>query len=800
MPSFFIEYLSPTNPIASGIVTILQLVFVIWFFVLIVYGIWLFRKRKQIKKNEDVQPLVVARQERDLGQKDNDTNITAEEVFRDFCEKQKLHNSPSITKHLRKIIPLKADFSITKHLRKFFPQRKDSSITKHLKTIFLAGWDESRLEVSELINHTTSNLFRWNSLFRSVLAVFIVIGLLGTLFGLTDSLTELSPALKESTVNETTTENSERMTQALSVLMDKIKGAFAPSIWGIIFTVLGVILYGIYLQIACHPVKSILERLTLTVWVPQLYPTTSQKLIQTLHKSEAQMRSGYQTAAQVGELVENVQGNISEFNENLKHANAITLPLSDSALQINKAASQINSAADVLSKGFTESLGKFSQEFATNVTRLTGFQDEIRSLHQQFQEASNQKLDQQNQKLDVQTQNLVTVLDALKSYEDAYIKSREQIDETLQKFINVATETNISIHESNREWFEKINTDIHEGNREWFEKINTKYNDQISEIQGQMERYLTVLRQSLENELKTLTGVLATNLKNVQGSLDERLKVLNDRLENFDTPLKEVAEQIRETFDTQLETLNDRLSNFDKPLREAVDQIRETFDTQLETLNNRLENFDDPLKQAAEQMRGTFADLVTHMRTIVGDLQRKIIEQNDRYEEQLIGAKNLNQDIVSLLNQLDESSKNQKDAVNELSTNVSGLTTDIKNLDSAINAFTSDSGDLSQSVGAIRGDIEKLGTASQQFVEKVDKADVTPLTASIEKLNTSINAISQHSHSLADAVDRLARQEGSLGSGQKTKRPFFKIILNPLSWIWPFKKNTSETKNKNEEK
>ena len=796
MPSFFIEYLSPTNPIASGIVTILQLVFVIWFFVLIVYGIWLFRKCKQIKKNEDVQPLVVARQERDLGQKDNDTNITAEEVFRDFCEKQKLHNSPSITKHLRKIIPLKADFSITKHLRKFFPQRKDSSITKHLKTIFLAGWDESRLEVSELVNHTTSNLFRWNSLFRSVLAVFIVIGLLGTLFGLTDSLTDLSPALKESTANETSTENSERMTQALGNLMDDVKGAFAPSIWGIIFTVLGVILYGIYLQIACHPVKSILERLTLTVWVPQLYPTTSQKLIQTLHESEAQMRSGYQTASQVGELVENVQGNISEFNENLKQANAITLPLSDSATQINKAASQINSAADVLSKGFTESLGKFSQEFATNVTRLTGFQDEIRSLHQQFQEASNQKLDQQNQKLDVQTQNLVIVLDALKSYEDAYIESRGQIDETLQKFINVATETNISIHESNREWFEKINTDIHEGNREWFEKINTKYNEQISEIQGQMETYLTVLQQSLENELKTLADVLSINLKNVQGSLDERLEVLNNRLENFDTPLKEVVLQFRETLETQLTTLNDRLNNFDKPLREAVDQIRETFDTQLETLNNRLENFDDPLKQAAEQMRGTFADLVTHMRTIVGDLQRKIIEQNDRYEEQLIGVKNLNQDIVNLLNQLDESSKNQKDAVNALSTNVNGLTKDINSLDTAINTFTSDSGDLSQSIGAIKGDIEKLGTASQQFVEKVEKADVTPLTTSIEKLNTSINEISKHSQTLANVVERLARQEGASASRQKTKRSSFKSKLNPFPRIWPFKK----TKNENDGK
>ena len=63
---------------------------------------------------------------------------------------------------------------------------------------------------------------------------------------------------------------------------------------------------------------------------------------------------------------------------------------------------------------------------------LTGFQDEIRNLHQQFQEASNQKLDQQTQKLEEQTQNLATTLDVLKNYENLYVDSCKQIDSTLQ--------------------------------------------------------------------------------------------------------------------------------------------------------------------------------------------------------------------------------------------------------------------------------------------------------------------------------------------------------------------------------
>ena len=110
MHPFFSEYLSPTNPIASGIVTLLQYSFSIWCVGLIVYGIWLFIKSKQIKKIQSIQPLVTARQERNLGREDNEAEIDADNVFHEFCEEQSLDEG--------------------------------SPITKHLKAIFLAGWDE----------------------------------------------------------------------------------------------------------------------------------------------------------------------------------------------------------------------------------------------------------------------------------------------------------------------------------------------------------------------------------------------------------------------------------------------------------------------------------------------------------------------------------------------------------------------------------------------------------------------------------------------------------------------------------
>ena len=702
----FSEYLSPTNQIASGIVTILQSLFLGWCIGLIAHWFWLINKKRQISKNEDVQPLINARQEQAPELEDGEEKKRPESAFSEFCR------SRSLPEH--------------------------TEVAKHLGAIFLAGWNESRLEVGELVNHTTSNLLKLNGLLRAVLAMFIIIGLLGTLFGLTDSLTQLSPALEAGATDETSAENNKKMTQALSLLLDQMKSAFAPSIWGIGFTIVGVIFYNVYLSIVCQPVKSILERLTLTVWIPQLYPITSQRLIQTLQQSEQQMRSGYQTATRVGELVETVQSNISNFNQNLNRANDITQPLSDSV-------SQINGAANVLNKTFVPKLNEFSQEFAANVTDLTGFQVEIRNLYQQLQDESETFQQGANQKLDEQTQNLVETLNALKNYEETYIASCQQIDKTLQEFLNKATETNTSIKTTNREFLEDINA----ANREWIEKI-----------QNQLTADLAVLQPTLETELRTLTNGLTVNLRGVQGVLDE-----------------------------QLETLNNRLNNFDAPLNEAIDQMRGTLDNQLETLNDRLNSFDIPLKEAADQMRGTFQNLVSYMQRIVGDLQEEIKKQNENYGDQLKAVNRLNQQIVELLDRLDQKSENQMNqlaqhserqgaAVSTLGSAVGNLREDTNNLTAAIKSFTSDSGSLNESIGAIEQHVETLGTASQQLIEKTD---VTALTVDIGKLRESIGEIAQYSQALAASAGRgtiqtsLSSQSNS-NLTKERKVPFLKRI------------------------
>ena len=671
------------------------MLFGVWFAGLVVCLVWLIKKKRQIRKNEDIQLLVDARQEQGPELSERDRQEHAEDAYHKFCEKQSLTES--------------------------------APVAQHLKAIFLAGWDENRLEVSELINHTTSNLFKWNGPLRSVLAIFIVIGLLGTLFGLTDSLTQLSPALEASAADETSAENSEKMTQALSLLLGEMKSAFAPSILGIFFTIVGVVLYNAYLRFACQSVQSALERLTLTIWIPQLYPTTSQRLIQTLQQSEEQMRSGYETATRVGELVETVQDNISDFNQNLSRANNITQPLSNSV-------AQINGAANILNETFVPKLDEFSQEFAANVSHLTGFQDEIRDLYQQlkheydtFQKDTTQRLDQQNQ-------NLVATLNALKSYEEAYVASRHKIDETLQKFLSEATETNNSINANNRRMLESI------------------HNQLASNLAG--------LQTTLEEQLRTVTGGLTTDLGGLQQTLETELRALTDRFNRFDVPLQ----------------------------------------------------------KAADQIEGILESFVRLMQRTVGDLRREIQTQNENYESQLEAVTNLNQEIVTLLNQLDNNSRDQSSAISTLSNNINSLGEGIHPLSDVMQSLASDSDRFSQSIGTIGQHIETLDTTSKQLIERVggttqslivdsgalsrsidaieqhvetlgtasqqlvERADITPLRDDIGDLRESIREIAQHSRTLAESAQILARQTppSSQGDPDRSRSPW-NIFRRPSS-------------------
>ena len=718
MEAFFSEYLTPTNPFAVWIVVGLGIVFGIWFFGLIFYAGWLFVKQRHIDKVEDVQDLVATCSEQDPEVENQGQHQEADAAFRRFCARKSLSER--------------------------------TQIARHLKAIFIAGWFESRLDVGELINHSTSSLLKWNGLLRSVLALFIVLGLLGTLFGLADSLTDLEPALKPESAGATAADNAEEMTDALRKLLGSMKGALAPSIWGIGFTIAGVIFFGIHVQLFCHPIKSRLERLTLTIWIPQLYPTTSQRLIQTLQESEEQMRRGYDTASRVGELVETVQDNISDFNQNLTRANAITQPLGDSA-------SQINTAANALNDTFVTGLVAFSSDFSNSVTRLTGFQDEIRALYQQLIDESSLFQAGANHRLDEQNQNLRAVLDGLKSYEDAYLASREQLDASLRQFIAEATEANTSINDANRRSLESIQEQL----KSDLEGLQTALHDRLKALVNRFDRFDVPLREGA----KQITTIVESFAKRAERIVQD-VQVENQKQNEANrAQLHEIADLKRQILEL-LNQLDENSARHGTAVGALSDNVK-TLTVQVQPLSDSIQS----ITSDSAVLSRTIVDIEGHVKSLT-TISR---ERTDNADET---AKSLVKRVGTLDESIDSIGKHVKTLgrISQQLTEQAGITSE---------SLVANASALSDAVLAIDKQLDTMGNTSN---ERIEKADIVALTTVIGVLSQSTTAITEHFQKLA-ATERLARQ------GPRTR------AVNFLKQIWPFSRNSStQNSSKAEEK
>ncbi len=513
-----LEYLKPDNQIALWIVYVLLGLFVFWL-CLLLRRFWQHsRHRRQIKASEDVGVL------RNAMSRASEAPLSlpeeGEEAFRDFL--------------------LARGFSA------------HNPISRHLRAIFDAGWNESQLDVRGLVKNTTDALFRGNVFHRSLLSIFIVLGLLGTLFGISDTLASLDTLLHSSTEL-----SNDALSKGLRQLLGTLKGAFAPSIWGVSLTVVGVLLFAVYLRFVAFPLGNLLERMTLTVWVPQLVHTSAQKLLDKLQLSEQQMQRSFAAAQDVAKFAEKIQHKTGKFSSTLTDANTALLKMEEVA----------------------DNLTTFSQNFIAGVENLEPYHKSLQNIHRQmldesrvFQESVKSNIAgtqdfQQNIQRQINSQHgqLVQVLSALQSYEAAYIVSRGKIDEQLSAVLAQAELA--------------------------FKNLSVR-NEEI--VQSLDQALGQPLRQNLAQSLGAVEEALQTRLKNVEGALEVHLRSLGDRLHNLDAPLNSAATKFTDTF-----------SNFNEYTNEWRTTLQQEFFRQNETNQqqlNRLESLSEQLPSLLLQL------------------------------------------------------------------------------------------------------------------------------------------------------------------------------------------------------
>ena len=530
-----LEYLSPENPIAQLIVSFLFLTFLLWIAGLVASSLYLMKCKREIEVCSDVEQLREERIQRSRESDGKDGIVETEaslgslaSVFLSYCESKSINER--------------------------------SPIARHLRAVFFGGFKESRLEIGELLAHSTSELFPWNSLFRSVLTSFVVIGLLGTLFGLADSLAGLTPMMG----TNVSVQSSQSIVNGLKDLLTDLKSAFAPSIWGIALTVAGIFFHSVYLRAVCQPVKGMLEYLTLTEWVPQLFPTTAQKLIETIQQNEQQIVK----VQEVIERADTIAGHISDFERNVQNVNQTAETLGSSLGEVNQASRHISQGLSQV----TGQLGSFGEEFGRNVGDLVSFQGELRALYNQilvesseFRESSLGAFEEQNRRLEDILGNLVR-------YQEAY---------------STAVQENAAVGNRNIEL--------------------------LDHVQGELREGFTVIGETIRDQFGDLARTMQQSGSRSEALLSEAATRLTASQETFDRRMTEVVGGLQREFERQNENNSTQLV--------ALGSLNEQIVDLLTHLNENSQDQGERLQEFSTQvvdLKGTVTDLNSNIEQLPG--------------------------------------------------------------------------------------------------------------------------------------------------------------------------------------
>lgn len=406
------------------------------------------------------------------------------------------------------------------HYCKLVGVKRENPVAVHVASIYEAGRGEGRLEVEALIGYTERRIMPWTGFLKSILSSFIVIGLLGTLLGLADSMAKLKPVFDQSISQA----SNERVSQALGELLIELRSAFAPSIDGVLATVVGLLIFSLYLRFLCGPVKQELERMTRTVWVNQLYPAVPQKLMEKLVEASGKLDKAMGSSEKVITLVSDVQEDMDDFSKRLKDARGVTKDLIDSV-------HSFSGVTQLFNKTFVTQLASFSDRFQMDVSKLSSFQNEIQTLYSGVAQDSEIFRNSVTATLKPIADQQNVLLHALKCYEQAYEAQRGEMENSVKKFIDTAHAFTLEAT--------RANTSINQTNVEMLQKVQEGLNQQLQAIRNELVEVAQVLR-NIGNPMENSAEKIIRTHETFTSFMDNRLREFLEMTADLNVQLSEL--------------------------------------------------------------------------------------------------------------------------------------------------------------------------------------------------------------------------------------------------------------------
>lgn len=533
---------------------------------------------------------------------------------------------------------------------------KTVPLFEHLKAIYDAGVKSSRLDADLLVENTVNRIFSGTDFLRTRISIFLVIGILGTLFGLASSISEFHYI--QDMMSGT---NSDELTNALTNFFPTLKGAFEPSIYGISFTILFVILYSVLVQEKINKFKEKLTITTIRIWLPKLYPTDFQRGDKSIHKLNAVITN----ANGINRGVTDLEKNLDSSNKTLRALTQVSDQINAATTRFDKSTTKIarleslynelkqsnanfnNGIHKFIESAISErnkTFNKYNELVEKNYSVLKDNNQDLTNRINEIQKGLNQRTEKE---IGLFYQNMKIMSDKMESYFDQlYVVLDKQKD--------------------------SFATNLDAQQKSW-QSLLSYQEKQLADVIQQLRSYDTNFFQMINDSSTQLQRSVDNNQKAVDlnQQLGEKLRLIEDNLLNRqDDVIKAIQAPIVE----QLRAISDNLKQINDPLGASVKSIQGMMDYNIDKMNDIVNQMNDIVKPAIKLIndldkRKEEVEIQTkETNRLFSEMNKRLIELNDNVSKLKVTIKrNLSNSPTTIYSEQDN------EVIGELGTEHGGI-------------------------------------------------------------------------------------------------------------------------------
>lgn len=459
------------------------------------------------------------------------------------------------------------------------------TLFQHIKVIYDAGQKSNRLDEKLLIQNTIAKIFKEREYIKSCISLFLVIGIFGTLLGLAISLGNLSGASFDVLANA---KGNNDAAVALNELFKNLRGAFAPSMWGVFATIICILGYSLVQKAYIDVLNEKLTDLTLHVWIPELYPTDLQKSKNSIVKLNETIKNA-----------DNINADVNTLNNNLTCANKTLEELSNVSELLNNSSIQFQIGSEKLAN-FQSSIKELYDQISINNSEVSEFLHGAVAKNIEYQQKGIGAFFEQSKVLQEnfagQNQQISIMLKSLKMYEENYCQNQKTIYEGIAKSA-----------EENYRAIAEMKTAA--------ESITNRNQDIVKAIGAPLQK-------------NVIEG-----LANIEGKMVEGLDGISVQLKRIQNPLEDTAGQIEKMFGVYLKNFRDSANAIVESSKKAIqhsssqnpiDGVINTVvssDVDMEPVINKLEEIKAALNRPKDNQKADFfKDIEKFLPTVIAVL------------------------------------------------------------------------------------------------------------------------------------------------------------------------------------